>query len=105
MTASILQQLLALYFTIIYSCQLSRSWKLLVGKKKSSVCLKNFKDLDFFFFFSFFSFSSSLINVGLPYQLRKAYAVLTLILTNFENLNFISNIFQETHDLLVLTAQ
>ena len=27
----------------------------------------------------------------------------TLLLTNFENLNFILNIFQETHDFLVLT--
>ena len=27
----------------------------------------------------------------------------TMILTNFENLNSISNIFQETHDFLVLT--
>ena len=26
-----------------------------------------------------------------------------MIFTNFENLNFISNIFQETHDFLVLT--
>ena len=27
----------------------------------------------------------------------------TMILTNFENLNSISNIFRETHDFLVLT--
>ena len=27
----------------------------------------------------------------------------TTLLTNFENLNFISNIFQKTHNLLVLT--
>ena len=33
MTASILQQLLALYFAIIYSWELSSSEKSLVGKK------------------------------------------------------------------------
>ena len=27
----------------------------------------------------------------------------TMLLTNFENLNFTSNVFQETHDFLVLT--
>ena len=55
-------------------------------------------------------------NACLPCQLRKAYAVLRaanhffvsetpkqMILTNFENLNSISSIFQETHDFLVLT--
>ena len=51
MTASILQQLLALYFAIRYSWQLSSSEKSLVGKKNSSVCLKDFTDLDFFFTF------------------------------------------------------
>ena len=75
MTASILQQLLGLYFATIYSLQLSRSEKSLVGKKKSPISLKNFTDLDFFFsFFSFFYLS--LTNDRLPCQLGKAYAVL-----------------------------
>ena len=51
MTASILQQLLALYFAIRYSWQLSSSEKSLVEKKNSSICLKDFTDLDFFFTF------------------------------------------------------
>ena len=54
-------------------------------------------------------------NGCLPCQLRRAYAVLwatvllarrhlnTMLLTNFENLNSISNIFQKTHNFLVLT--
>ena len=77
MNASILQQLLALYFAIIYSWQLSCSEKSLVGKKNSSIYLKDFTDVDFFFFHFFaFVFSFSLANACLPCQLRKAYAVL-----------------------------
>ena len=69
--------------------------------------LKDFTELDFF--------SLSSTNVGLPCQLHKAtlYSeqptillarrhLKTLTSTNFENLNSISNIFQETHDFLVL---
>ena len=50
MTASVLQQLLASYFAIIYSWQLSSS------ENNSSIYLKYFTDLDFFFsnFFSCF---------------------------------------------------
>ena len=121
MTASILQQLLALYFAIRYSWQLSSSEKSLVGKKNSSVCLKDFTDLDFFFTFClscFFSFS--LKNACLLSRLRRIYAVLwvadrfvgwetpqnnvfDLIQEMFENLNSISNIFQKTHDFVVFT--
>ena len=71
MTAFVLQQLLALYFEIIYSSQLSSFETPLVGKKISSIYLKDFTDLDFFFsFYSFFSFS--LTNACLPCQSRKA---------------------------------
>ena len=65
MTAFVLQQLLALYFEIIYSSQLSSFGTPLVGKKISSINLKDFTDLDFFFSFS-------LTNACLPYQSRKA---------------------------------
>ena len=51
MTSSILQQLLALYFAIIYNCQVSSSENSLVGKKYSSIYLSSFTNLDLFFFF------------------------------------------------------
>ena len=70
MSASVLQQLMTLYFTIIYKCLLLSSEKSLV-EKKSSIYLKDFKYLDFFSLFSF-----SLTNTCLPCQLREAYAVL-----------------------------
>ena len=47
MSASVLQQLMTLYFTIIYKCLLLSSEKSLV-EKKSSIYLKDFKYLDFF---------------------------------------------------------
>ena len=113
MTASILQQLLGLYFAIIYSWQLSSSEKSLVGKKFIHT-LQEFYRFRFLLHRYFLSFS--LINACLLCRLRKAYvlpwafAVLLarrhlhrMLLTNFENLNSISNIFQETHDFLVLT--
>ena len=56
LTASILQQLVALYFAITYSWQLSSSEKSLVGKKNSSIHLKVFADLDFFYTDFFFYF-------------------------------------------------
>ena len=60
MTTSILQQLPAFYFAIIYSWQLSSSEKSLSGEKNCHLDL----------------FSFSLTNPGLPCQLRKAYAIL-----------------------------
>ena len=57
MIASILQELLALYFAIIYREQLLSSQKSLVRKKSSSMYLTDFTDLDFFFSIAFhFSF-------------------------------------------------
>ena len=97
MTAFFLQQLLALYFAIIYNFQVVKS-QVIVREKNSSIYFKKFIDLDFFYTDIFFHF-----------LLRKAYAVLsaanrfvgsdTMLLTNFENLNSISNIFQETRFL------
>ena len=60
MTASILQQLLSLYFAITYS------WQLSSRKKKSSIYFKDFTDLDFFYTDIFFDF----------FLIRKACAVL-----------------------------
>ena len=64
MTASILLQLLTLYFAIIYSWPLSSSGKSLVWKKNSSIYFKNFTDIDLFhtdvFFISFVCFTESL---------------------------------------------
>ena len=119
MTASILQQLLALYFPIIYSWQFSSSEKSLVGKKISlSLSLsiyiyiyiyqKDLTDLNFFYIDIFFIFFGKCV-------INKACAVLwatvllvrrhlnTKLLTNFGNLISLLNIFQVTHDLLALT--
>ena len=74
MAVSILQQLLPLYFVIIYSWQLSSSEKLLAGKKIDpyiSRILQIYIPLTQTFFFSF-----SLANACLPRRLRKAYALL-----------------------------
>ena len=106
MTASILQQLLALYFSITYSWQLSSSEKSLVGIKNSSIYFKGFTDLDFYNSFVFQFFSFSLTNVCLPRQVCKAYPVLWAAnrfvgsetpkhndFDQFWKLNTISNIF------------
>ena len=56
MAASILQLLLALKFSVIYSWQLLLSEKSLVWRKNSSIYLHDFTDLDFFYINVFFSF-------------------------------------------------
>ena len=72
-TASILQQLLALYYAIMYSWQFSSNEESLVGRISSSIYLNDFTDLDFFFSFFFFSLFFIFPDKCL---LRKAYAVL-----------------------------
>ena len=117
MTASILQQLLALYFAFIYRWQHSSGEKSLVGKKNSSIYLKDFTDLDFFFFsfFSFFFvffdnylFTLSVTQIvccsrsGQPFcRLRDTWRQCFWAI--FENSNSTLNIFQETQGFLVLT--
>ena len=60
-----------------------------------------FTDLDFFSFFSIFSFFFFFFFDKCLFSLRKT---VFFFLTSFENsLKFISNIFQETHNFLVLT--
>ena len=54
MNASILQQLLALYFAIIYSWQLISSEKPLVGKNFNHMSQRDFTDLFYTDFSSFF---------------------------------------------------
>ena len=106
-----LQKLLALYFAIIYSWQLSSSEKSFSREKQFIYVSQGFYRFRFLFF-HFFSFCSfCLTNTCLPCQLRKAYVpwaanrfvvwrhLNTMILTNFENLSSISNIFQETQFL------
>ena len=68
MTVSILQQLVALYFALIYSWQFSSSEKSLVGKKFIHVS-QGFYRVRFFLSFS-------LTNACLPFQLHKVYALL-----------------------------
>ena len=79
--------------------------------------LKNFTDLDFFLSFLFFFFFCIFFNKWL-FILPVTQSVCctlsnqpfcwlgdnTMILSNFENLNSILNIFQETHYFLVLTT-
>ena len=88
MTASILQQLLALYFVIIYNWQLS----------------SRFNFSSFFFIWQMPVFLISYAKDKLHYeQPTVLLARRHLSTTNFENLNSISNIFQETYGFLVLT--
>ena len=103
MTASILQQLLALYFAIIYSWQLSSNEKSLVGKKNSSIHSKDFTDLDFFYtdiWFFHFLWQMPVYLVCYTKRMRyfeKPTVLLTqrhlniMLLTNFENLNLFRN--------------
>ena len=110
MAASILQELLALYFTFIYSWQLSSGKKSLVRVKNSSIYLKDFTDLDFFSqMFLFFILFYLVVYVKLMLYSEQPIVLLArrhlniMLLNNFENLVSISNILQETHDFLVFT--
>ena len=115
MTASILQQLLALYLAIIYSWQVLSSEEFYSGKKFIHIS-QAFYRLRFFFFifFSFFFifFDKCLFTLSVTQNVcctksSQPFCWLgdtkTVILTKFENLNFILNIFQETRDFLVFT--
>ena len=111
---SVLKQLLALSFPVIYSWQLSSSEKSLVSKKLYPYISRILQICYTDFFFSFY-----LSNACLPCRLRKMYALLwptnrfvvseipknntfDLIDSTCESLNCIANIFQETLNSLVL---
>ena len=87
MTASILQQLLALYFAIMYVLYIY---------------------IFFFFYFLwqipvyFVSYAKRMLYSEQPTVLLAWRHLNTMVLINFENSNFIPNIFQQTHDFLVL---
>ena len=49
------------------------------------------------------SYAKRMLFSELPIVLLALWHLNIMIFTNFENLNFILNIFQETHDFLVLT--
>ena len=109
MTASILQQLLALYFAVAYSWQLLSSEKALVGRKFIHISQHIYILIFFFFFVIFFDKCLFTLSVSDRLLYSEQTTVLltwrhlnTMILTNFENLNSIWNIFQETHDFLFL---
>ena len=72
MTASILQQLLALYFAVTYSWQLLSSEKALVGKKFIHISQHIYILIFFFIFLSF-----SLTNVCLPCQFQIVCCILS----------------------------
>ena len=99
-----------LYTLQLHNSQLSSSEKSLAGKKIHPGSYR----FRFLLHRSFFSFS--LTNACFPCWLRKAYALLWAAIRfvgsetpkhnafdQFQNLNFISSIFQEKHDFLVLT--
>ena len=112
MATSILQQLLALYFVIIYSWLLSRSEKTLVGEKShpyiSRILQISFAKILFFHFLrQLFVYLTGhakhmLCSEQTTVLLARTH-LNTMLLTNFENLNSISYIFQEKHDFLVFT--
>ena len=111
MTPLNLQQLRALYFAIVYSWLLLSNKKSLVGKKIIHIS----QGFPFFIFIlPFFHFLRQMSVYLVSYAKRMSYSeqpnvllsrrhLNTKILTNFENINSISNTFQETHDFLVLT--
>ena len=112
MATSILQQLLALYFVIIYSWLLSRSEKTLVGEKShpyiSRILQISFTQILFFHFLRqlFVYLTGHAKHMLCSEQTTVLLArkhLNTMLLTNFENLNSISYIFQEKHDFLVFT--
>ena len=76
MTASVLQQLLSLYFAIIYNWQLSSIKKSIVGKKTFIHMFQGFYRFRFLLHTHIYIFSISLTNASLLCRLRKAYNVL-----------------------------
>ena len=108
-----LNQLLTLYFAIIYSWQLSSSEKSLAGKEIIHI-FQSFYRFRFLLQIYFFHFLWQMSVCLDGYANRMLYSeqstvllarrhLNTMLLTNFETLNSISKIFQEIHDLLVLT--
>ena len=92
-----------------------KKWEVISRLKNSSIYLKDFEDFDLFFFtfFLFFHFLWEMPVYLVSYAKRMLYSVVSvllarkhlgrMILNNFENLNSIWNLFQETHELLILT--
>ena len=97
MTASILRQLLTLYFAIIYNRQLSRSEKSLVRKKAHLIYFKDLTNLDFFYRDTIFYFlwqmlvyivgyAKSMLYSEQPTVLLSRRQLNTMLLTNFEKI-------------------
>ena len=85
-----------------------------ISREKKSIYLKDFTNLDFFSTDIFFHFLWQICVYLAVDTKRMLYSdqqtvllarrhLNTMLLTNFENLNSISNIFKETHAFLVLT--
>ena len=58
--------------------------------------------LEIYISFTQISFHKCLFTLLVTQSVCCSETLNTMLLTNFENLNYISNIFQETHDFLVL---
>ena len=99
MTASILQQLLSLYFAITYS------WQLSSRKKKSSIYFKDFTDLDFFYtdiFFDFFLYAKRVLYSMQPTTSLARRHLNTMLLTNFEHFGHFPRNTQALTDPLII---
>ena len=105
MNPSVLQQLLAIYFSMIYCWQLSRSKKSLVGQKFIHIS-QGFYWFRFLFF-SFFifhrqipvylaSYAKHMLYSEQPSVLLTRRHLNTMVLTNFENVNSIFKHFRRT---------
>ena len=102
MTASILQQLLALYFAIIYSLQLGSGEKKKKHQQKFIHIFHRFYRFRFLlhkYLFLIFYYAKRMLISEQPTVLFARRHLNTMILTNFENLNSILNISQETQYL------
>ena len=77
-----------------------------VGKSNWSgkIYFKDFTDLDFFYtcIFFIFSYAKRMLHSEQPAVLLAQKDLITMLMTKFENLNFILNILRATQDLLVL---
>ena len=109
MATSVLQQLLALCFAILYSWQLSSSEKSSIAEKIHLYISRILQIQISFFFFFFLFFEKCLFTLSVmlyteqPTVLLARRHLITMILNNFEISISILNIFQETQNFLVLT--
>ena len=106
-----LQQLLALYFAIIYGWQLSSSERSLAAREIIHIFQGFYRFRFIFFHFFHFCLDKYMFTLSVTQRVSCTLSsqpllpwrhLNTVILTNFEKLKSISNIFQEIHDFVIL---